>query len=99
MPVSVRVVLDVLHGSLLELMQQLIRPLAAHDHSVLEQTRGSEACEHRLVGRDRIEDLLCALLSLYQDFYFLRLRFLFLFFFYFSSHALDFSHVFQLSAN
>ena len=37
--------------------------------------------------------------SLYQDFYFLRLRFLFLFFFYFPSHALDFSHVFQLSAN
>ena len=38
-------------------------------------------------------------LGLYQDFYFLRLRFLFSFFFYFPSHALDFSHIFQLSTN
>ena len=63
MPVSVRLVLDVLPRSLLELDQQLVGHLAraALDHRVLEQTRGAEACEHRLVGRDRIEDLLCAL--------------------------------------
>ena len=63
MPVSVRLVLDVLPRSLLELEQQLVGHLAraALDHRVLEQMRGSEACEHRLVGRDRIEDLLCAL--------------------------------------
>ena len=61
MPVSVRVVLDVLGGSLLELEQQLVGHLATLDHRVLEQMRGGEASKHRLVGRDRIEDLLCTL--------------------------------------
>eukprot|EP00964_Phaeocystis_antarctica_P023188 scaffold12970_cov72-Phaeocystis_antarctica.AAC.3 len=59
-PVGVCVVLDVLPGALLELEQQLVGHLAALDHRVLEQMRGAQASEHRLVGRDRIEDLLRA---------------------------------------
>ena len=42
-PVSVRLVLDVLPRSLLELEQQLVGHLAALDHRVLEQMRGTEA--------------------------------------------------------
>ena len=38
-------------------------------------------------------------IALYKDFFSPRLRFLFLFLFYFPSHALDFSHIFQLSTN
>eukprot|EP00964_Phaeocystis_antarctica_P021282 scaffold11805_cov65-Phaeocystis_antarctica.AAC.3 len=60
-PVGVRVVLDVFRGALLELEQKLVGHLAGLHHRVLEQVRGGETSKHRLVGRDRIEDLLGAL--------------------------------------
>ena len=55
------VILDVFCGALLELQQQLVGHLAALDHRVLEEVRAAEASEHRLVSRDRVEDLLSAL--------------------------------------